>query len=135
VVVNGESPWGWTGSSGIESPVASALSPLVPVASRAPPSRRKADAALVQRLDLALQQIQVGPQARMPLGPVGIVVEVAVMALGEDRHAVDVSAGHGVPEGLRIEFRADIRDLRSGMEIEVDLTGGQGGFHESSLSG
>ena len=46
---------------------------------------------------------------------------MAVMALGEDRDAVDVGALHRPRKFRGIEFNADIRDERRGMKIEMHL--------------
>ncbi len=62
-----------------------------------------ADAFAMQRLDLAFEQAEALSQARMSLGAPGVVVEVPVMALGEDGDAVDVRPLHGAGEFARVE--------------------------------
>ena len=76
----------------------------------------------MQRLDLLFQQPRPALQSRMPLRPLGFVIEMPVMALGEDGDAVDVGPFHRPRELARVEVDADVADPRAGVEIEVDLT-------------
>jgi hypothetical protein len=50
---------------------------------------------------------------------------MAVMALGEDGHAVHVRVFHRPGEQLGVEIAADIRNERRRMEIQVDLSAGE----------
>ena len=57
----------------------------------------------------------------MALGTFGVVIEMAVMALGEDSDAVDMGAFHGAGEIARIEVDADVADPWAGVEVEMNL--------------
>ena len=84
---------------------------------------RGADALAVQRLDLLAQQVEARPQARVPLGPAGVVVEVAVVALGEDGDAVDV----GLLESLGRTSAASNSRPRRGSTGRCGSRGGPAG--------
>jgi len=81
---------------------------------------RGPDADAVQRVDLGAEQVEAGTQPRVALGAVRVVVQVPVVALGEDRHAVDVSFLVCPGELLGVEVLADVGDRGSGVKVEVD---------------
>ena len=81
---------------------------------------RRAQAGAAQRLDLGAGQVQAGGQVGVPAGMAGAIVGVPVMAGGEHRDAVHVSILEGLREALGGEVPRHVRDLRSGVEVEVD---------------
>jgi hypothetical protein len=79
----------------------------------------------VESLDLLAKQVKARLEVRMPFGAVCLVVEMPVMALGKDCHAVDVGCGQRVGELLRIKLGPDVRDGRTGVEVKVDRPPGE----------
>ncbi len=80
---------------------------------------RRADAHGVQGLDLFGEQVEIGGEAGVAFRPVGAVVEMAVVALGEDGHAVDVGFLEGPGEGHRVEVPPHVGDVGAGVEVQV----------------
>src|SRR2546423_12455852 len=80
----------------------------------------------MQRLNLKLQQVEILLQSRMPLRPIGVVVQMPVMALGEDGDAVHMSAFERAGEFTGVEIAAHIADPRAGVKIEVNLAEAHG---------
>jgi hypothetical protein len=74
----------------------------------------------VQGLDLLGEQVEVGGEAGVAFRSLGRVVEVAVVALGEDGHAVHMGLAERPGERLRVEVPADVGYVGRGMEVQVD---------------
>ena len=76
----------------------------------------------MQSLDLLAKQIQLPRQTRMPLRPSRVVIKMTVMTLGKNRDAIDVRRLHRRGKLLRVECRPHIRDCRTGVKIEMNLS-------------
>ena len=81
---------------------------------------RRADAAAVQRLDLGAGQVEIGRQGGVAARVRGAEVGVAVVAEAEHGHAVDARLGKAVGKGVRVEVARHVRDVRAGVEVEMD---------------
>ena len=82
---------------------------------------RRPDAHAVQGFDLLPQQIP-PPQGRVRHPGARRIITHAVMALREERHTVHMCPSKHLREGLRIKFRAHIRNKGRGVEIQMYLT-------------
>ena len=74
----------------------------------------------MQRVDLGAGQIEV--EMRMHLADLGRMIGDAVVAFGKDRDGVDMRVRKGVGERLGVKARADVRNQRRGVKIEMNLT-------------
>src|SRR5262249_20159631 len=81
----------------------------------------------VARLDLLAQQVDF--QVRVLRADAGRVVRQPVVALGEDRDRVHVPELERLLELPAAETGADVGDVFGGVEVEVNLAGGQFGEH------
>lgn len=80
----------------------------------------------MQGVDLLAQQVQPAAQPRVALRPLGVVLEVPMVTLGKERHAVYMGPLHCAGKRSRIERGPDIRDGWAGVKVEMDLTRRQG---------
>ena len=74
-------------------------------------------------VDLFAQEVELFGEGGVAGGVGGVVVEVAVVALGEAGDAVDVGVAHGEREGAGVEVARDVGDVGAGVEVKVDLAG------------
>lgn len=79
---------------------------------------RGAHADATQRLNLLAQQVQ-SAQSGMAFAALRVVVQLPVMALGEEGHGVHLETGETFGEFGRIEFSAHVGDVRRRVEVEV----------------
>jgi hypothetical protein len=74
----------------------------------------------MQGFDLFPQQVPACKRGMLHTDLCGVIT-LAMMALGKDSDAVDMRLFNGSRELPCVEFAADVRDERRGMEIKVDL--------------
>src|SRR5262249_54253412 len=76
---------------------------------------------------VVLRAEKVEAQARMALADGGVVIRITVMALGEEVGDIDAGGGERRRERLRVEAGADVRDMRRGVEVGMQLAEAQMG--------
>jgi hypothetical protein len=80
-----------------------------------------ADVVFVKGFDLFFEEAEIFCETGMACGVIGVVVEVAVVALGEEGDGVDMGVDEGLGERVGIEGDADVVDSGAVVEVEVDL--------------
>jgi len=93
-----------------------------------------AHADLVAGLDLLTEQVEFLDQMRVTAADLGREVAPAVVALGEKRDVVDPAQLQRFLETLFVESRTNLAHVLGGMEVEMDVAGGQGRDHAGMLA-
>jgi len=89
----------------------------------------------MQGVDLGGEQVKALFEVGVACRVFGVVIEVAVVTFGKDGHAVDVGVEHGPDESVSIKLAGDGSNVRTGVEVQVNLAKGQIVGHVYILAG